>query len=168
MKKLLVAAVALASLGFAAPAAAGVYGSIGYSEYRIDNFEIDSATVRVGWDSESWWGVEAEASFGVEDDTSGGVTVDLNSDLAVYAKATLPLSDRFEVFARAGYGTTQVDVSPAVIADDNADGFAWGVGAQFNLTENDGVRFDWTSRDVEDDFGDELTSWSLSYVRRFR
>jgi hypothetical protein len=45
-------------------------------------------------------------------------------------------------------------------AEQDASDFAYGVGAQFNLTANDGIRADYTRLDETDII-------SLAYSRRF-
>lgn len=166
MKKLLVAAAAVSLLAVAAPASAAVYGSLGYETVSVGDVDLGGVTGRLGWSSGGWWGLEAEASFGINDDDSGSTNYDLQSDFAAYVTAGVPLNEQFSVFARLGYGTTKIDVTPG--SSGSADGMAYGVGAQWNFTANDGVRLDWTQRDTDDDFGEKTDVWSISYVRKFQ
>ena len=76
---------------------------------------------------------------------------------AVQAVGKIPVSSNIELFGRAG--VSRIETSPG--GDDDA--FAYGVGGQLNLTQNDGIRADWTRHD----FDSEVDAWSLAYVRKF-
>ena len=54
----------------------------------------------------------------------------------------------------------RIETSPG--GDD--DGLAYGAGAQWNLTSQDGIRGDWTRHDYD---AGEVDAYSLSYVRSF-
>jgi len=51
-------------------------------------------------------------------------------------------------------------------ASGDSDGWNAGVGAQYFLTEKDGVRAEYTKWDVSGDNVDANT-WAVSYVRKF-
>ena len=79
------------------------------------------------------------------------------------------MSDQLDVFARVGYGqaTAKADITGTVAgftasgsAEQDEAGFAYGVGAQYNLTDFDGIRADYTR--LED-----TNIISLAYARRF-
>jgi len=166
MRKLLLAAIAASTLGFAVPAAAQTYGSIGYSTVEIDDVSLGAITGRFGWNSASFFGIEGEASFGVGEDTSLGVDVELRTDIGAYVTGRLPVNEQFDVFARVGYARTEIEVTPG--GEEDSSGLAWGVGANWFFDDVNGVRVDWTRRDTEDDFGEDTDVWSISYIRRFR
>lgn len=176
MIKSVLAASALALV--ALPAAAQTYDdprgylTLGYSQVETDQATLGTVTGRAGWKVLPWVGVEGEASVGVEDETfdvsiggSGGA-IELKHDVAAYAVAFLPLGEHFEVFARAGYGSTSIEATtPAVTAVGDGESFNYGVGASVFYGAN-GLRADWTSKDFTDN-GGEADSWSVNYVRRF-
>lgn len=178
MKKILLSTAAIAMFA-AAPAMAQswpapkYYGSLGYSHLEADgtDAQLGAVTGRFGAKLTPYFGVEGEGSFGVRDDevTVAGVPVDVdhNYDLAAYGVAFLPINPNFELFARLGYGTTEVEASAAGVTG-SADGESWnyGVGANYFFDGQNGVRADWTRRDFEDD-GGEADVYSLNYVRRF-
>ena len=169
MKTLLAAATAVSLLAIAAPASAGVYGSLGYSQsqYEAPDVDFDEVTGRLGWGSDTtWWGFEAEASFGVGEETVAGVDTKLTSDLAAFAVAHFDVSEQFTLFARAGYGVTRFEFQPGL--DVSVDGPAYGVGAQFNFGERDGVRFDYTYHDLTTDTDEASDKFTISWVRKFR
>ena len=166
MKHWIAAAAAASALALAAPAFAETYVNVGYSMTDSDDVNLGAITGRVGWKSATPFGVEGEASFGIDDDEIGGVKVELNSQFAVYGTATAKVSDTFDVFARIGYGTSDIKASAGSIsASGNDESWNYGVGAQMFFAGNNGVRADYTKMDFND--GGDADVWSISYVRRF-
>lgn len=176
MRNILLATAALSLL--AAPAMAQsmssptYYGTLGYSQLDHSDGDLGAVTGRLGAKLNPYFGVEGEASFGVKDDeftVAPGVDgkIEHEYDAAAYVVGTLPLSPNFELFARGGYGTSKIKAEVGGIEAD-ADGQSWnyGVGANYFLDGQNGIRGDWTRRDFKDDAG-EADVYSLSYVRRF-
>lgn len=163
MKKLIIAAAAAVSaFAMAAPASAEMYVNLGYSDIDWEDVRLGGPTMRLGWQSGSWYGVEGEATFGSKDDDVAGVNVELESSLALYGTATMPLGENMDLFARVGWGTHELDTSVGSGSDDS---WNYGVGAQVFFAGDNGVRLDYTQYDL--DSGDDASSWSLAYVRRF-
>lgn len=137
----IMAAVAAAAL-MTAPTAAHAqewYAGAGYTNFDFDAGNADAITGRLGYKFNRNFAVEGEGSFGVNDDE-----VDLNHNLGAYAVGILPVSDSFDVHARVGYQTSEVD-TPMGSADD--DGLGYGVGATWHFTPSFGLRADWTRMD---------------------
>lgn len=176
MRNVFLYTVSAAAL-FAAPSAMAqvaspVYGSVSYSNVSADDVDLGAVTGRLGYKFNPNFAVEGEASFGVSDEdvnVGGGVTanVEHKHDAAVYAVGILPISPNLELFARGGYGTTEIEASAAgVSASESGESWNYGVGANYFLDGQNGIRADWTRRDFRDDAG-EADVWSLGYVRRF-
>jgi outer membrane immunogenic protein len=178
MKTILLSTAAIAMFA-AAPAMAQswpapeYYGSLGYSHMEVDEVDADlgAITGRFGAKLTPYFGFEGEGSVGVRDDqvTIGGVAVDVEHqyDLAAYGVAFLPVNPNFELFARVGYGTTEVKASAGgVSVTDDGNSWNYGVGANYYFDGQNGIRGDWTRRDFTDD-GGEADVWSVSYIRRF-
>ena len=176
MIKTLIAASAVLTLAVPAAAAAQdapsrIYGSLGYSQVDTDQAELGAVTARLGYKFLPYVGVEGEASIGVEDESfdvsiDGPGVIELKHDVAAYAVAYLPIGAHFEVFARAGYGSTSIESSvPAVSVRGDGESLNYGAGVSAFYGKN-GLRADWTRRDFTDDAG-EADVISLSYVRRF-
>ncbi|RYG13316.1 MAG: porin family protein [Caulobacteraceae bacterium] len=176
MRKLFLATAAV-SLFAVAPAMAqslqspSYYGSVGYSQLDGSDGDLGAVTLRAGAKLHPNFGVEAETSFGVKDDdfSIAGVDgkVEHRYDLAAYGVASVPVSPNLELFARAGYGVTELKASAAgVSSSDHLDSFNYGAGATYSFDQSNGVRADWTRRDFQDDQGD-ADVYSVSYVRRF-
>lgn len=150
-----------------------------------NSLNISMITGRLGYRLNDYFAVEGELGFGLGGDSInqfvpinvGGVSanVDTNADLDVknyyigFARAILPVSDQFDVFARLGYGqaTAEADItaslsgfSASASAEEKVSGLAYGVGGQFNFTEADGIRADYTRLE-------HTNIISLSYARRF-
>lgn len=175
MRNLLLSVAAVSLL--AAPAFAqdntrtGMYGTLGYSQLDGSDGDLGAVTGRLGARLNRNLGVEGEVSVGVRDDdiAVGPVegSLELEYDAAAYGVAYLPISDNLELFARGGYGTTQVEADVAGFSETaNGESWNYGAGANWYFDQNNGLRGDWTRRDFTDD-GGEVDVYSLSYVRRF-
>lgn len=168
-----------------APAAAsaqtadtGFYGSAGYAIISPKGAPSDLGAInlRGGYQFNRYLGVEAEGALGVDDGhftTGTGATAirgsyGLDWSIGAFGVARYPVTDKFDVFARAGVvhgefkgkarsGTTTVRVS------DNDELFAGGAGVQFNFDDKNGLRADYTryEGDVDADV------FGVSYVRKF-
>jgi hypothetical protein len=192
MKVMLAAASALTLFAVAAPAMAQSlgevrpYGSIGYTQYRIDevenDFDVESSEIdfgavtgRFGGKFNPYLGAEGEIQVGVNDaeETSQGFTVSagINYAASVYAVGFVPLSPNADLLARVGVGVTEVEAEASGFgqsASETRSGatLAYGVGGQYFFDGVNGVRADYTRFDGEDDSA-EADSVSINYVRKF-
>ena len=153
------------------------YGTLGgvWYDTDIDSFGLEG---RLGYDSGRILGAEVEGSIGLFDDDSaaliGGNPVEIDTgfdyNLAAFAIARTPVFNGLSAHVRGGYDFRQLEVTATdaagniVRAEDNLDGFAYGVGAEYALSRNDGIRVDYT-RYENDAF--DTDSISASYVRKF-
>lgn len=151
----------------------------------VQDLDITMLNGRLGYRLNDYFAVEGEVGFGVGGDsfsrdipvTLAGTTVTVPTDFELdvdnyyiaFAKGILPVGEQFDVFARVGYGqaTAKGDITASLAgitatgsAEDKADDIAYGVGAQFNFTDKDGIRADYTRLDKTDIL-------SLAYARRF-
>lgn len=161
MKLSLMAATAAAVALVAVPAAAQdydiqYYGNLGYAHYDADGVDLGAVQGRLGARFGSYFGIEGEAAIGVDEDAG----VELNHSLGLYAVGFLPVSEQFDLLARVGGGTTEVETP---LGDFDDESFNYGVGAQWNINEANAIRGDWTRFDSDI----EADVWSLSYVRKF-
>ncbi len=157
-----------------APQESYFYGNLGVVSYDLDNDLIGLQT-RVGYQSANLWGVEVEGSMGLDEDnvdsplTSTTTRLDVDYSVGAFALARLPLHDRLSVHARGGYHTTKIssdvdDGTTITELSNEFDGFAYGAGAEFNVTPKDSLRVDYTRYEGE---GSDLDSISLGYARKF-
>jgi len=168
MKKTLIAAAAAAVAFVAAPAMAqdiDGYVTLGATYVNADDFNADlgAATVRVGGIYATYFGVEAEATIGLIDDGPTGAREELNQEGAIYAVGHFPIGEQIDLMARAGWGRSQYEFAGVQGTESS---WNYGVAAQFNLGETQGVRADWTRHDF-DDVDVQTDEFTLSYVRRF-
>ncbi len=150
-----------------------------------EDLSVTMINGRIGYRLNDFFALEGEAGFGLGGDNFDrtvpvdvlGTPVDvaLNADLNVknyyvgFVRAIAPLSEQFEIFGRIGYGeaTAEADITGSALGftatgseEQGASDIAYGVGAQFNFTDNDGIRADYTRLDETDII-------SLAYSRRF-
>ena len=148
------------------------YGSLGYNYLHGSpgNYSVDlgALTGRVGVRYMRYFGAEAEVSAGVVDQTIQGVKVSLDSQYAGYVVGYLPLAPDADLFARVGYGNAKIKASiPGASATASGDTWAYGVGGQYFVTANDGVRAEYTRYASKDTSQADVDSFTVSYVRKF-
>lgn len=177
MKSLIIAASVAVSCA-AVPALASaqdtaspqVYGTVGYANAKDDDANLGAIQGRLGarW---GYFGVEGELAGGVKSDdvNVGGtnVNVKLRHQEAIYGVGFLPVSPNLDLFARVGYGNTDIKASSAGLSTTGHDqSWNYGVGGQYFFTDKDGVRVDYTRYDFQ--HGSENADvWGVAYVRKF-
>jgi hypothetical protein len=166
-----VSVAALAALPAAAQTAPQWYGNVGYSAVDADDAKLGAVHGRLGYQFHPNFAVEGEAGFGVKDDTVNVAGVQVNTELkhsvAIYGVGVMPLTEKFDLLGRVGYGSSKIEASAAGFsADDDQDSWNYGVGAQYSFDGLNGIRGDYTRYDFRDDGGD-ADVWSVSYVRKF-
>ena len=128
-------------------------------------------------------------TFGEQIDTddidralAGGGDVGLDYLFGLYGRVSLPVNERFHVSGRVGYAFAEVDVTNRVVTEstDEAgvltrtevtrsiggsdDGFAFGASARYDLTENGGLRLDYTRYNFGEANADAITlSWQQNF-----
>lgn len=156
------ATIALAAAALAAPAALA-QGQLelgaAYSHFDADGANLGGLTARGTYLVTPHFGVEGEATFGVDDDTVGGAKVELDNSVAAFGVAQMPVSERVDLFARAGYASNDYKVKvPGVGSSSNTDdGLAYGVGAKVFLTDKFGLRGDVTRYEGDDTDADVIS-----------
>ena len=165
----------------------GLYVQGGYSYLNIEPDGADSGvdsnaiTGRVGYQFTPMFSLEADLSTGIDDgefdynvdedefnlDDNGDTDLNdviaasgdlgLNYLVGLYGRATVPVTDRLNVSARAGYAYIDVDASIVTpggttlgVIEDSADGPALGAGISYDLTDSWQLRGDYTYYDFED------------------
>ena len=131
---------------------ANVYLNGGYTQFEGNGTDPGALTGRVGVGFGKYFAVEGEGSVGIRKDKG----VKLDSDVAAYGLAKLPISQRFDIFAKAGAARTEFS------SGGSDSGFAYGAGGDFYFSDHDGIRADWTRRDYN-----LIDSYTLAYVRKF-
>jgi len=112
------------------------YVGAGYSYINLDadivEHDSDAALLLAGYNFNQYIGVEARYA---------GLT-DCIDNAAIYVKPMYPIGDAAKVYALLGYGDTSYDNG---VVDNSENGFQWGLGANYSVTENIGVFADYTN-----------------------
>lgn len=110
------------------------YVGAGYSYMNLDEVtehDGDAVLLLAGYNFNQYIGVEARYA---------GLT-DCLENAAIYVKPMYPIGDA-KVYALLGYGETSYDNG---VVDNSENGFQWGLGANYAVTENIGVFADYTN-----------------------
>jgi len=105
-------------------------------------------------------GAEVEIGNGLSDIEEDGITVGVSSQTSAFAILRTP-GDKFDVFFRAGYHASKIDISGSVFDPQSgqfiaaseeldANGFVAGVGGSYYFTDNFGLRADITGYNMRD------------------
>ncbi|WP_213271227.1 porin family protein [Hyphomonas sp.] len=164
--------IALASLAIALTAVPAAFAqgdaelSVGYSNVDVGPADVGALTGRGSYFFTRNLGVEGEASIGIKDDDVGLGTVELDHSVGAFGVVRAPVSDKFHMFGRVGYATSELSVSAPGVgsASGDFDGVAYGVGAKYFATERFGFRGDFTKFEGDDSDADVF---SVGAVVRF-
>jgi outer membrane immunogenic protein len=154
----------------------GVYGSLGYAHQDYDGPDTGTVQGRLGYRINKNLAVEGELGGGINSDTdrNGNLTskYKLTREGAVYGVGLLPVSPNTDVYARVGYGASQIksqyDLGGITASDkDTVKSWRVGAGAEHFLDDGkNGIRVDYTREEAT--HGDrDANVWSAGYVRRF-
>jgi hypothetical protein len=146
--------------------------SVGYTGVNIDSQDFGLVTLRARADFAKYFGVEGEGSFGVVDQSTdvNGVHISshVNDQYAAYGVVRYPVLPSANLFARGGYGHTDVKSSAVMMNSVTAgfDSWNYGAGAEY-FWEKNGMRVDYTRMAFQDRGLRDADTVSVSYVRKF-
>ena len=159
MKKFLAAALlstVVATPVFAADSGAYVGVAVGGSKtdnpYPGNITTKDSDTVGsilVGYQFDKNWGVEVfySGTGKLETTCGAGCTASVKGDaVGINAVGTMPLSDRFSLYAKLGYASTKTNISstaPVTVTGDRHGAATGGLGGLYNVNKDVGIRLGW-------------------------
>ena len=173
MKKIAVAAILVGTMLVpTAIAQSDLYVTGGYSAFDGDGATLDTFTVRGGLAFHEILGAEFEGSFGLGAEDAGGTAggqVELENQFGAYLVGRYPVAPSFDVLARIGYTTGEYQASNnGVTGDVDVDGVAFGIGGEYMINDQYGVRADYTRVEAEDDsFDGGIDVFSISAVFKF-
>ena len=137
--------------------------------YRVNDFFAIEGEIGFGLGGDEFDRVVPIDVLGTPVNVDANISGDVDNYYIAFARGILPIADQFDIFARIGYGEATGEASVvgmvagltgAGSVSDNISGVAYGVGGQYNLTANDGIRADYIRLDDTDII-------SLAYSRRF-
>ena len=154
MKKLLaLSAIALATASSAY--AEGVYFGTGVAKVDAEELGYKYGSTNflamVGYEINPYISIEAETSLSLSKDkvAVSGSVVELGVEhFATFAKFSLPTSGSIKPYARLGMSKGEASVTVgSVTLSANDTSFSYGLGAEYVLNDNSGIRFDYSTAD---------------------
>jgi len=178
VKILIAAAAAVSAFAMAGAASAQVYGTVGYSYLDGDKVNLGGVTGRVGWKSDTPFGVEAEGSIGTDKDTTAkgptALRIHMAHQWAGYVTATGKVTDTFSAMARVGYGNMNVKTTQAATFAgapvnflENFNSWNYGVSGQWVYDGANGLRLDYTRMNLNGNRLKDFNNFSISWVHKF-
>ena len=188
MKSLVAFAALAAAAAIAAPASAQTLPSdlspvtytvgVGYTGASTSGADLGAITLRAGANFGKYFGVEGEGSFGVNDQRGSlsGVPYKLHVDdqYAGYGVVRYPVLPKANIFARGGYGHTDLTaaVTPLLTGLETTgkvglDSWNYGAGAEYFFDGKNGLRAEYTRFDFQGGAGGNADTWTVSYVYKF-
>ena len=115
--------------------------------------------VRVGWEYNQYVGVEARALTTAFDED----WVDGMSHYGIYLKPQYPVSENVNIYGLLGYGHTEIDVKCTAFTDNYTyNGFSYGIGLEYDLSDTEDDREDGVAYDRGfDGHMDQEKGWGL-------
>lgn len=147
------AAIIAITLVPAAAAQSDLYVNGGTSVYDASDATVTAVTLRGGFDFHDLLGAEFEVSFGLgAEELNSGVEIELENQFGGYLVGRYPVAPRLDVLGRVGFTTGEYQSSNnGVSGDVDAGGFAFGIGGEYMLTQQFGLRGDFTRVQTDDD-----------------
>lgn len=164
--------LAVMMLVLCATAGAENYVGIGAGQLRLEDsgFEADDTAVKLfgGWRFNRNFALElAYIHGGSPEDRIAGVNVTADPRaMQVSGVGSLPITDNFHVYARAGVLSWRNEINIADDATIRTDGeeFAWGVGTSVDVGNRGSIRLEYEGADLD---GTDISLITLSGVIRF-
>jgi hypothetical protein len=178
-------AAALCAAPAASNAQGAVYGELGAGELTLTNLgtgdvKITSPVVRMGYQSDSFWFVEAEGFFGSDTGSKTYVEVSDASALGAFIGGKYDVTEQHAVFARLGAERVQFKAANTAAlsplqprTEYDATLIVLGLGAIWMLDADSGFRFDATISNEEEgaprffSTASGVRALALSYRRMF-
>lgn len=153
-----VIAAALGALSFNAQAAepTGWYAGAGAGQSMVDEWFADDEDIGFqvygGYQFTPYFGLEAAYTDFGDVDVTGGVG-ELDADaFSLVAVGTIPFTDRFSGYAKAGFNRWDADADvPGIgrVSDDGTDP-TYGLGLQYRFTDTVALRGEYSRFEMDD------------------
>ena len=153
-----VLALALGALSFGAQAAepTGFYAGAGVGQSIVDEWFADDEDtgyqVFGGYQFTPYFGLEAAyTDFGDVDATGGAGRLEADT-LSLTAVGTVPFTDRFSAYAKAGFHSWDAELSAPGVGrvDDDGTDPTYGLGLQYRFNDTVALRGEYSRFEMED------------------
>ena len=155
-RSILAVALGAFALGAQADERPGFYAGAGAGQAMIDDGALDDEDTAFsafgGYQVTPYFGLEAGfADFGeIEPLGSAGPKLEGDSGYLV-AVGTVPFTDSFSAYAKAGVNVWDVEASiPGLVADDSGTDPTYGLGLQYRFTDNVALRGEYSRFEIDD------------------
>lgn len=177
IKKSTIAAIGLSSLVCGSAMAEGNYfggsfAALDYSDDSVDqDFSLTAVYGRLGTNFSENFSGEIRVGTGVGDDSVsyGGINanIELDTIYGLYVRAGIPVTESFFPYAVVGYtrGELTLSVSGLGSASESESDASFGLGADFNLTQNVIINGEYMSYFDKD--GAEISGFSIGLTTAF-
>ncbi len=157
LSRALIAVLAGAAAFGAQAADKGFYAGAGVGQSFVDegNYDDEDTAYSLfgGYQFNRYFGLEAGyADFGKLEPRGNGPDLEASS-VYLTAVGTLPITDHFSAYAKAGIQRWDLDKAvPSVVgnADDSGTDPTYGVGVQYRFTDHVALRGEYSRFEVED------------------
>ena len=113
--------------------------------------------IRAGWEYNQYIGIEARALQATIDSDWGETT-----HYGIFLKPQYPVSEKVNIYGLLGYGHTEIDTDcPAIQDSFEHDGFSYGIGLEYDLSETEDDRIEGTYDRPFDGHMDQERGWGL-------
>jgi len=113
--------------------------------------------IRAGWEYNQYIGIEGRALKATIDSDWGETT-----HYGIFLKPQYPVSERVNIYGLLGYGHTEIDTDCIAMRDSfEHDGFSYGIGLEYDLSDTESDREEGTYDRPFDGHMDQEKGWGL-------
>ncbi|MGB5505070.1 MAG: porin family protein [Sulfurovum sp.] len=113
--------------------------------------------IRAGWEYNQYVGIEGRALKATIDSDWGETT-----HYGIFLKPRYPVSEKVNIYGLLGYGHTEIDTDCTAIYDTyKYDGFSYGIGLEYDLSDTEDDRLEGTYDRPFDGHMDQERKWGL-------
>ena len=113
--------------------------------------------LRAGWEYNQYVGIEVRALTATIESDWGETT-----HYGIYLKPQFPVGEQINIYGLLGYGHTEIDTDCVAITDNfEYDGFSYGIGLEYDLSDRESDREDGDYDREFDGQMDQEKGWGL-------
>jgi len=137
-------------------------GAYGYVNMEVsdsvfsEDDSLNAFMLQAGYKFNPYIAVEGRYWFTVEDSWANSGEDFSTDSWGIYVKPMYPVTNELNIYALLGYGDTDPEVGGQG-PDYDTDGFQWGLGASYDVTNNVAVFVDYVNLYDDTNNGEDLT-----------